>query len=100
MGIIGAERLALSPGRGHGGGAVRALRLGGLRALDLEDVPVEGLAARKGVEQSVGLHQRLDVAGVADRGEGLLVINGLQGKRIMAEDIDALKAAWQKPLNF
>jgi phosphoribosylformylglycinamidine synthase len=32
--------------------------------------------------------------------EGLLKIKGLRGKPIMEEDLNALKAAWQKPLNF
>ena len=32
--------------------------------------------------------------------EGLLKINGIRGNRIVEEDIDELKAAWQKPLDF
>jgi phosphoribosylformylglycinamidine synthase len=32
--------------------------------------------------------------------EGLLKIDGLDGRRIIEEDISGLKAAWQKPLNF
>jgi phosphoribosylformylglycinamidine synthase len=32
--------------------------------------------------------------------EGLLKIDGLNGKRIIEEDINELKAAWQRPLNF
>jgi hypothetical protein len=32
--------------------------------------------------------------------EGLLKINGLDGKRIVEADINELKAAWQRPLNF
>jgi hypothetical protein len=32
--------------------------------------------------------------------EGLLKIDGLDGKRIIDEDINQLKAAWQRPLNF
>ncbi|MFH1490012.1 MAG: AIR synthase-related protein, partial [Pseudomonadota bacterium] len=32
--------------------------------------------------------------------EGRLMINGLQGDRIIAADLDELKAAWQQPLNF
>jgi phosphoribosylformylglycinamidine synthase len=32
--------------------------------------------------------------------EGLLKIDGLDGNRIIEEDINALKAAWQRPLNF
>ena len=32
--------------------------------------------------------------------EGLLKIDGLDGNRIIEEDINELKAAWQRPLNF
>jgi phosphoribosylformylglycinamidine synthase len=32
--------------------------------------------------------------------EGLLKINGLDGNRIVEEDINELKAAWQRPLDF
>jgi phosphoribosylformylglycinamidine synthase len=32
--------------------------------------------------------------------EGFLKIDGLDGRRIIEEDISGLKAAWQKPLNF
>ena len=32
--------------------------------------------------------------------EGLLKIDGLDGKRIIEEDINELKAVWQRPLNF
>ena len=32
--------------------------------------------------------------------EGLLKIDGLAGNRIIEEDINELKAAWQRPLNF
>jgi phosphoribosylformylglycinamidine synthase len=32
--------------------------------------------------------------------EGLLKIDGMRGNRIVEEDIGALKAAWQKPLDF
>ena len=32
--------------------------------------------------------------------EGILKIKGLRGKPIMEEDVNTLKAAWQKPLNF
>ena len=32
--------------------------------------------------------------------EGVLRIDGLGGKRIIEEDLAALKAAWQKPLAF
>jgi phosphoribosylformylglycinamidine (FGAM) synthase-like enzyme len=32
--------------------------------------------------------------------EGLLKINGIRGNRIVEEDIDELKAVWQKPLDF
>jgi phosphoribosylformylglycinamidine synthase subunit PurSL len=32
--------------------------------------------------------------------EGLLKIDGLDGRRIVEEDINGLKAAWQRPLNF
>jgi phosphoribosylformylglycinamidine synthase len=32
--------------------------------------------------------------------EGLLKIDGLDGERIVEEDINELKAAWQRPLNF
>jgi len=32
--------------------------------------------------------------------EGLLKIDGLDGNRIVEEDINELKAAWQRPLNF
>jgi len=32
--------------------------------------------------------------------EELLIINGLKGNRVVEEDINELKAAWQKPLNF
>jgi len=32
--------------------------------------------------------------------EGQLLINGLQGDRIITAELDELKAAWQKPLNF
>ncbi|MGZ3649351.1 MAG: AIR synthase-related protein, partial [Syntrophales bacterium] len=32
--------------------------------------------------------------------EGLLKIDGLDGERIVEEDVNELKAAWQRPLNF
>jgi phosphoribosylformylglycinamidine synthase len=32
--------------------------------------------------------------------EGLLKIDGLDGNRIVEEDINQLKAEWQRPLNF
>ena len=32
--------------------------------------------------------------------EGLLKIDGIDGERIIDEDINELKAAWQRPLNF
>ncbi|HUH67140.1 MAG TPA: AIR synthase-related protein, partial [Syntrophales bacterium] len=32
--------------------------------------------------------------------EGVLKIDGVGGKRIIEEDINVLKAAWQRPLNF
>jgi phosphoribosylformylglycinamidine synthase len=32
--------------------------------------------------------------------DGLLKIDGLDGRRIVEEDINVLKAAWQRPLNF